>query len=126
MNTQPFIFSLLLLGTLSGAGAQSLPADGESLPIRPLNLSVRKQTALVVDPALTVPGKDAQDTSKTLGTTASGNDDESAVVRLPYGAGYESRQRGNTSGSGGAGGSGGSGAGGSGSGGGRGGSGRGR
>ena len=131
MNTQPFTFSLLLLGALSGAGAQSLPVDGDSLSTRPLNLSVRQQTVLGVEPTLTAVGKDAQDTSKTLGTAASGNDDERAVVRLPYGAGYESRQRGNTTGSGSAGssggsGAGGSGAGGSGSGGGRGGSGRGR
>ncbi len=110
MNTRSLLFSLLLLA-VSGAQAQSLPADVGSLPARPLNLSLRPAKALT-DAALIVPEQAAKATDPVP---------EQAATQLPYGAGFETRHRGGTSGSS-AGSSGGSG----GSGGGRGGSGRGR
>lgn len=122
MNTPSFLLSLLLVA-VAGAQAQSFPADVGSLPTRPLNLSLRPAKVLT-DAALTVPEPVAQ---------ATGQAPEQAATQLPYGAGFETRQLGSTSGanaagagrsgsSGGSGGSGGSGNGG----GGRGGSGRGR
>jgi hypothetical protein len=111
MNTRSLIFSLLLVAA-SGAQAQSFPADVGNLSARPLNLSLRPAKAST-DAALIVPEQAAQ---------ATGQAPEQAATQLPYGAGFETRQLGNTSGAsaGGAGGSGGSGGGG------RGGSGRGR
>jgi uncharacterized membrane protein YgcG len=110
MNTRSLLFSLLLVA-VSGAQAQSLTVDAGSLPARPLNLSQRPVKALT-DAALIVPEQAAQAADPVL---------EQAATQLPYGAGFESRQQGGTSGSG-AGSSGGTGGGG----GGRGGSGRGR
>ena len=116
MNTRSFLFPLLLVA-MAGAQAQSLPADVGSLSARPLNLSLRPAKALT-DPALIVPDESAQ---------ATGQAPDQAATQLPYGAGFETRQMGGTSGSsaGSAGRSGGTGGGGNG-GGGRGGSGRGR
>ncbi|MDD2880047.1 MAG: hypothetical protein PHQ58_06395 [Rhodoferax sp.] len=123
MNTRPFLFSLLLVA-MSGAQAQSLLADVGNSSTRPLNLSQRPAKALT-DEALIVQEQAAQATGQAL---------EQMPTQLPYGAGFENRQLGSTSGntagsnagssgrSGGSGGSGGSGNGG----GGRGGSGRGR
>ena len=129
MNTRAPFFSLVLLGALSGATAQSLPRDLEALPTRPLNLSVRKQTAPIIDPALLVVGRDGQVDSQTLGTGVSGNAEAGSAMSLPYGAGFENRQQGSAAGSGNSGGTGTSGNTGSGAGnggGGRGGAGRGR
>jgi uncharacterized membrane protein YgcG len=116
MNTRSFLFPLLLVA-MSGTQAQSLPADVGSLSARPLNLSLRPAKALT-DPVLIVPDQSAQ---------ATGQAPDQAATQLPYGAGFETRQMGGTSGSsaGSAGRSGGTGGGGNG-GGGRGGSGRGR
>ncbi len=113
MKTHPFIFSLLLLGSVSGAGAQSLPSS-------PLNLSVRKQTAPITDSVLPLIDTEAQATQATPVATVA--DDASTAVHLPYGAGFENRQQAGTAGNGNAGGSGNAGNGGKG----RGGSGRGR
>jgi hypothetical protein len=129
MNTRSFLSSLWLLGAVSGAAAQALPMEADPLLTRPLNLSVRKQTAPVIDPALTVVDKPASGSSPLPEAGARGNDDTDAAVRLPYGAGFETRQLGNApggnaAGAGRSGGSGGSGSGGGG--GGRGGAGRGR
>ena len=132
MKTRSSLFSLLLLGALTGAGAQSVPDEPQALPTRPLNLSVRKQTAPIIDPALLLTGKDRQVTSQAQNAGAGGNEETGSSVNLPYGAGFESRQQGSTAGSGntgGAGNSGNSGSSGNGAGnggGGRGGSGRGR
>lgn len=111
MNTRSLLFSLLLVA-VSGAQAQSLPADVGSLSARPLNLSVHPASALT-DAALIVPEQAAQATRQAP---------EQAAVLLPYGAGFETRQLGSRTGdsAGSAGRSGGSGGGG------RGGSGRGR
>ena len=103
MNTRSFLFPLLLVA-MSGTQAQSLPADVGGLSAHPLNLSLRPAKA-PTDAAPVVP--------------------EQAATQLPYGAGFETRQLGSTSGSsgvstGGTGGSGGAGGAG------RGGSGRGR
>lgn len=110
MKAHPFIFSLLLFGAVPGAGAQSL-SNG------PLNLSVRKQTTPITDPALTL-----IDTTAQAMPVATAANDAITAVRLPYGAGFESRQQAGTAGRGNAGGSGNAGNGGNG----RGGSGRGR
>lgn len=120
MNTPSFLFTLLLVA-VSGAQAQSLPADVGSLPARPLNLSLRP-AKVPTDTVLIMPEQAAQ---------AVGQAPEQAATPLPYGAGFEIRQLGSTPGSNAAGagrsGSGGSGSSGNGGGGGgRGGSGRGR
>lgn len=114
MNTRTLLFSLLLVA-VSGTQAQSLPVDMDSLPARPLNLSLRPAKALT-SAALVVPDPAAQ---------ATGQASEQAAMTLSYGVGFEARQQGGTAGSsagsaGGSGGSGGSGGGG------RGGAGRGR
>jgi hypothetical protein len=122
MNTPSFLLSLLLVA-VSGAQAQSLPADVGNVSARPLNLSQRSAKAQT-DAVLMEPEKSA------------GQAPDQAATSLPYGAGFETRQLGSSAGgnaadagrsgasgaSGGSGGSGGSGNGG----GGRGGSGRGR
>lgn len=120
MKTPTFLFSLLLFA-VSGAQAESLPADVGNLSVRPLNLSQRPARAQA-DAALIQPKQEAQTTGQAT---------EQAVAPLPYGAGFETRQLGGTPGSnaagaGRSGGSGGSGNGGGGGGGGRGGAGRGR
>ena len=128
MKSRTSIFSLLLLTAVSGAVAQSLPRDSQALPARPLNLSVRKPAAPITESALIAaepaPGVTSTSQSPVVGV----NEDVGVPANLPYGAGFESRQQGSTTGSGNAGGSGSSGsAGGSGNGGGgRGGAGRGR
>jgi uncharacterized membrane protein YgcG len=131
MTSRTLFLSLLLVSTAPLLGAQTLARDKEQALARPLNLSVRKQTAPVVDPALILLEKDALVKSQAQADSASPVKDDSTAVALPYGSGYESRQQVSTSsnssgtnGGRGAGGSaGGSGAGGSG---GRGGAGRGR
>ncbi|MFZ4624883.1 MAG: hypothetical protein ACOYNF_11680 [Rhodoferax sp.] len=131
MKARTSLFSLLLLTAVSGVAAQSLSRDAEQLTTRPLNLSMRKQTAPPTDPALIVIGQPAQSTSPTQNVTAGSNEETGGAASLPYGAGFESRQQGSTSGSGSTGGTGNSGNSGSGNGagnggGGRGGAGRGR
>lgn len=131
MNT-PFLLLSLLLVAVSGAQAQSLPADVGSLPVRPQNLSQRPARAPLA-PALIAPEQAAQAVGQTSeqAAQAPGQAPEQAVTPLRYGAGFEARQLGGTPGSNAAGagrsGSGSGGSGGSGNGGGgRGGSGRGR
>lgn len=126
MTSRTFFLSLLLVSSVPFAGAQTLPRDKEQASARPLNLSVRIQTAPVVDPALILLEKDALVNGQIQADSASPVKDDSNAVRLPYGSGYESRQQGIPSGSS-NGASGGRGAGGAGGGsGGRGGAGRGR
>lgn len=123
MKARTSIFSLLLLGAVTGALAQvASKAADPSLP-RPLNLSARKPVAPVTDPALLLL-ESATPTAVAPRATGGGNEDAGAAA-LPFGAGFESRQLGSTAGNSGANGSGNAG-GGSGGGGGRGGSGRGR
>jgi len=121
MKARTSLFSLLLLSAVSGVAAQSLPRDAEPQTARPLNLSVRKQTAPIIDPA----------TSQTPTATVGSNEETGTAAGLPYGVGFESRQQGSTTGSGSTGGAGNSGGSGNGGGagnggGGRGGAGRGR
>ena len=131
MTLRTLFLSLLLASTVPFAGAQTLSRDKDQASARPLNLSVRKQTAPAVDSALILLEKDALVKSQAQADSASPVKDDSTAVALPYGSGYESRQQGSTSGSS-NGASGGRGAGGSGGGsggaggGGRGGAGRGR
>jgi len=131
MTSRTFFLALLLLSSAPFAGAQTLARDKEQASARPLNLSVRKQTAPVVDPALILLEKDALVKSQAQPDSVGPVKDDGSAARLPYGSGYESRQQGNTpsssgaSGGRGAGGAGG-GNGGAGGGGGRGGAGRGR
>jgi len=118
-NTMKFLpYFFLLLSATPLVGAQTVSRDPDALANRPLNLSARQPGAPVLDATVILlpPAPDAP-------------------APLPYGAGFESRQKGSTAGSGNSGSGGSSGGAGSGSGsggssgnggGGRGGSGRGR
>lgn len=121
MNTRTFQLSLLLMIGAGGAWAQTGSAAVDASVLRPLNLSARKPQSPAVA-AAAAPTEQAQQKRQPVSAGVDGATESPETVLLPYGAGYDSRQRnggadagnagGAGSGSGGRGGGGGSGGGG--------------
>ena len=92
----------------AGSSAQAEALVTESLPMQPLNLSVRKPSAKGHGSATSalVQGRRTRSPAKT-GQNAT--DDATGLRLLPYGTGFESRQQGAAASAGGGSGGGGSG-----------------
>jgi uncharacterized membrane protein YgcG len=103
MKAQTSLFSLLLMTAMSGVADQSLPRDADLLLARPLNLSLRKQTAPTTNTALIVIAQPTQTTSQMQNASIGGNEEADTAASLPYGVGFENRQQGSASNSGNAG-----------------------
>ncbi|OIP25599.1 MAG: hypothetical protein AUK52_00165 [Comamonadaceae bacterium CG2_30_60_41] len=89
MNCHAFIAALLLVTTVSGANAQSLPKDSERPMARPLNLSVRPAAASVVDPAAPLQDQEVKDANPVQVVAPGRQEVAGAIVVLPYGTGFE-------------------------------------
>ncbi len=107
MSQRTTLHALLFLIVTGSVSAQSLPTGSENAQAGPLNLSLPKKA--VQDKASVSPAE------KTDGTAAGQTEpdavngkknEETSALRLPYGAGFENRQRGLASGGGGRGGKG--------------------
>ena len=102
MKPQNALFQLLLLTLAASASGQTLPIAPEAQSVRPLNLTLSKTAAQDTHPAALTGGVEAVPANRLAGTVGGRVlDDEPVAGRLPYGAGYESRQQGSVSGGGG-------------------------
>ena len=102
MNLRTSLPCLLLLIATVSVSAQTLPAHPASTQPGPLNLSqsakaAAEKAAAIELEKLPVPLV----ASPELADTSIRKDEEGSAQRLPYGAGYESRQRGMAGGGGG-------------------------
>jgi hypothetical protein len=98
---------LLLLIVTVPVSAQSLPTGSENVQAGPLNLSLPKKAEQDRVPESAAEKTDGTTAGQTEPDAVSGKKNgESRAVRLPYGAGFENRQRGMASGGGGRGGKG--------------------
>ena len=107
MNQRTTLLSLLLLSMPLTVSAQSLPMGPSSAQVAPLNLSMPKKAAQDKSIVTATDKSDGLTTGQgeSVETTGKKNE-ESSVVRLPYGAGFENRQQSMGSGGGGRGGKG--------------------
>ena len=104
MNQRTTLLSLLLLSMPLTASAQSLPAATASAPVAPLNLSLPKKATQDKAKATATEKTDGLTTGQgEMVETTGKKNEESSAVRLPYGAGFENRQRGMASDGGGGG-----------------------
>lgn len=94
MKFRILLFSLWLLTLTTSAWGQAVPVVPETLPARPLNLSLPREMLRSAPVAFQA---DTDDTA-TRNLRPGGSQQ---AERLPYGSGYEARQRGMTSGAGG-------------------------
>ena len=102
MKPQNALFQLLLLTMAASASGQALPVEPEAQSVRPLNLTLSKTAAQDTHPATLTGGVQAVPTHRLAGTVGGrAREDDPVAGRLPYGAGYESRQQGSVSGGGG-------------------------
>ena len=102
MKPQNALFQLLLLTMAASASGQALPVAPEAQSVRPLNLTLSKTAAQDTHPAALTGGAQAVPASRLAGTVGGRVlEDDPVAGRLPYGAGYESRQQGSVSGGGG-------------------------
>jgi hypothetical protein len=98
MKTYAAISFLLLTVVGSGVAAQTQPTEHPST--HPLNLSVRKPALPATEPAVMLLGNDAS-TNVQIGPDSVNRSADDAPVGMRYGAGYESRTQGSSTGDGG-------------------------
>lgn len=105
MNQRTSLLSLLLLIVTASVSAQTLPAGPSSPPAGPLNLSLPKKTVTEQAPGTGQEKTDDLTTAQPeVSEVGSKKKEERSALRLPYGAGFENRQRGMATGGGGRGG----------------------
>jgi hypothetical protein len=97
------LFQLLLLTLAASASGQSLPMAPQAQSVRSLNLTLSKTAAPETPPAAFGGGGAEAVPAQGLTGPVSGRalEAEPGAGRLPYGAGFESRQQGSVSGGGG-------------------------
>jgi hypothetical protein len=101
MNQRTTLLSLLLLIVTVSVSAQNLPTGSESAQAGPLNLSLPKKAVQDKAPAGAAEKMDGMAAGQPEAAEVSGKkNEESSALRLPYGAGFENRQRSTTSGGG--------------------------
>ena len=102
MNQRTTLLSLLLLIVTVSVSAQNLPTGSENAQAGPLNLSLPKKAVQDKAPASAAEKMDGTAAVQSEAVEVSGKkNEESGALRLPYGAGFENRQRGMASGDGG-------------------------
>jgi hypothetical protein len=107
MNQRTTLLSLLLLIVTVSVSAQNLPTGSENAQAGPLNLSLPKKAGQDKAPASAAEKTDGTAAGQPEAVAIDGKkNEESSALRLPYGAGFENRQRGMGSGGGGRGGKG--------------------
>ncbi len=94
MNKRTTLLSLLLLIVTVSASAQGQSTGSETAQAGPLNLSLPKKALQDKAPASPADKTDGMAAGQAETAATSGKkDEESSALRLPYGAGFENRQR---------------------------------
>lgn len=94
MNKRTTLLSLLLLVVTGSVSAQGQSIDSETAQAAPLNLSLPKKASQDKAPASPAERTDGMAAGQSDSTMTNGKKDGgSSALRLPYGAGFENRQR---------------------------------